>query len=121
VLQGQARKVAAAIRRQAANAHLDPARRKPADEVATYLTNKAPYVDYPTALTQGWPIATGIVEGACRHLIKDRMDITGAEAILKLRALITNGDLEEYWHFHLAQERHHIHEARYQNHTIPAA
>ena len=128
VLEGQARKVAAAIRRQATNAHLDPARRKPADEAATYLTNKAPYLDYPAALTHGWPIATGIVEGACRHLIKDRMDITGArwglagaEAILKLRALITNGDFEEYWHFHLAQERHHVHEARYQNHTIPAA
>jgi hypothetical protein len=128
VLQGQARKVAGAIRRQATNASLDPSRRKPADEAAVYLTNKAPYLDYPTALTQGWPIATGIVEGACRHLIKDRMDITGArwglagaEAILKLRAVIANGDFEEYWRFHLAQERHHVHEARYHNHTIPAA
>ena len=128
VLQGQARKVAGTIRRQATNARLDPSQRKPADEAATYLTNKAPYLDYPTALAQGWPIATGIVEGACRHLIKDRFDITGArwglagaEAILKLRAIIANGDFEEYWHFHLAQEQHHVHQARYQNHTIPAA
>ena len=127
VLQGQARKVAGAIRRQATNARLDPSKRKPADETAVYLTNKAPYLDYPTALTQGWPIATGIVEGACRHLIKDRMDITGArwglagaEAILKLRAIIANGDFDEYWRFHLAQERRHVHEARYHNHTIPA-
>jgi hypothetical protein len=127
VLQGQARKVAGTIRRQATNARLNPSQRKPADEAATYLTNKAPYLDYPTALTQGWPIATGIVEGACRHLVKDRMDITGArwglagaEAILKLRAIIANGDFDEYWHFHLAQERHHVHEARYHNHTIPA-
>ena len=126
VLQGHARKVAGTIRRQATNAGLDPSQRKPADEAATYLTNKAPYLDYPTALTNGWPIATGIVEGACRHLIKDRMDITGArwglagaEAILKLRAIITNGDFPEYWRFHLTQERHHIHEARYHNHTIP--
>ncbi len=128
VLQGQARQVTGAIRRQATNARLGPSQRKPADEAAVYLTNKAPYLDYPTALTQGWPIATGIVEGACRHLIKDRMDITGArwglagaEAILKLRAIKANGDFEEYWRFHLAQERHHVHEARYQNHTIPAA
>jgi len=127
VLQGHARKVAGTIRRQATNARLDPSQRKPADEAATYLTNKAPYLDYPTALTQGWPIATGIVEGACRHLVKDRMDITGArwglagaEAILKLRAIITNGDFDQYWRFHLAQERHHIHQARYHNHTIPA-
>ena len=126
VLQGHARKVAGTIRRQATNAGLDPSQRKPADEAATYLTNKAPDLDYPTALTNGWPIATGIVEGACRHLIKDRMDITGArwglagaEAILKLRAIITNGDFPEYWRFHLTQERHHIHEARYHNHTIP--
>jgi len=128
VLQGQARKVAGTIRRQATNARLDPAQRKPADEAAVYLTNKAPYLDYPTALAQGWPIATGIVEGACRHLVKDRFDITGArwglagaEAILKLRAIIANGDFEEYWHFHLAQERHHVHQARYHNHIIPAA
>jgi hypothetical protein len=127
VLQGHARKVAGQIRRQATNARLGATQRKPADEAAVYLTNKAPYLDYPTALTQGWPIATGIIEGACRHLVKDRMDITGArwglagaEAILKLRAIIINGDFQEYWRFHLAQERHHVHEAHYQNHTIPA-
>ena len=101
MLEGHARKVAGTIRRQATNARLDPARRKPADEAANYLTNKAPYLDYPTALANGWPIATGIVEGACRHLVKDRMDITGArwglagaEAILKLRAIKANGDFE---------------------------
>jgi hypothetical protein len=126
VLQGHARKVAGTIRRQATNTRLDPSQRKPADEAATYLTNKAPYLDYPTALEQGWPIATGIVEGACRHLVKDRFDITGArwglagaEAILKLRAITANGDFHQYWRFHLAQERHHVHEARYHNHTIP--
>ena len=127
VLEGHARKVAGTIRRQATNARLEPTRRKPADEAASYLTNKAPYLDYPTALENGWPIATGLVEGACRHLIKDRMDITGArwglagaEAILKLRALKANRDFEDYWRYHLAQEHHHVHQARYHNHTIPA-
>ena len=127
VLEGHARKVAGSIRRQATNARLPGARRQPADEAANYLTNKTPYLDYPTALRNGWPIATGIVEGACRHLIKDRMDITGArwglagaEAILKLRAIKANGDFEEYWRYHLAQERHHVHEARYHNHAIPS-
>ena len=105
---------------------LHGARRKPADEAAAYLTNKAPYLDYPTALTNGWPIATGIVEGACRHLIKDRMDITGArwglagaEAVLKLRAIKANSDFDAYWRYHLTQERHHVHESRYHNHTVP--
>ena len=127
VLEGHARKVAGTIRRQATAARLDSTARKPADEAANYLTNKSPHLDYPTALTLGWPIATGIVEGACRHLVKDRMDITGArwglagaEAILKLRAIKANGDLDAYWHYHLAQEQHHIHEARYLNQAIPS-
>jgi hypothetical protein len=126
VLEGHATKVAGKIRRTATNRRLDPATRKPADDAANYLTSKAPYLDYPTALASGWPIATGIIEGACRHLVKDRMDITGArwglagaEAILKLRALKANGDLDQYWDYHLAQERHHVHEARYLDHVIP--
>jgi uncharacterized protein UPF0236 len=128
VLAGRARQVAGIIRRKATNARLDPVNRKIAEEAATYLTRKAAYLDYPTALEQGWPIATGIIEGACRHIVKDRMDLTGArwgltgaEAVLKLRAIKTNGDFNEYWHYHLNQERHHIHEARYHNHVIPQA
>jgi hypothetical protein len=114
------------IRRTATNARLQGARRKGADDAANYLTNKAPYLDYPTAVKEGWPIATGIIEGACRHLVKDRMDITGArwglagaEAILKLRAIKANGDFDAYWRFHLTQEHHHVHEARYYNHQLP--
>jgi hypothetical protein len=38
-----------------------------------YLTAKQPYLDYPRALANGWPIATGIIEGACRHIVQDRM------------------------------------------------
>ena len=128
VLEGHATKVAGTIRRTATNSRLQGVNRKPADDAANYLTNKAPYLDYPTALQEGWPIATGIIEGACRHLVKDRMDITGArwglagaEAILKLRALKANGDFDAYWQYHLTQERHHIHKARYLDHAIPAA
>ena len=128
VLNGHARRVAGQIRRKATNARLDPANRKIAEEAATYLTRKAPYLDYPTALEHGWPIATGIIEGACRHIVKDRMDITGArwgltgaEAVLKLRAIKTNGDFDAYWRYHLNQERHHVHEARYHDHLIPKA
>ena len=65
-----------------------------ADECAKYLVNKAAYLDYPTALAAGWPIATGVIEGTCRYLVADRMVFSsrtlarpGAEAVLKLRAL----------------------------------
>ena len=61
-----------------------------------------------------------MIEGACRHLVKDRLDITGArwglagaEAILKLRALITNDYFDQYWTFHLTQEHRRVHASRY--------
>jgi hypothetical protein len=87
-----------------------------------YLTAKQPYLIYRIALTMGWPIATGVIEGACRYLVKDRLAITGArwslpgaEAVLLLRAVITNGDLEAYWKFHLQQDHRRIHTSRYQD------
>lgn len=128
VLEGRAADVAAGIRRRATTARLAKARRKNADACATYLTNKAPYLDYPTALAAGWPIATGIIEGTCRYLVADRMDITGArwsvdgaEAVLKLRAVRSNGDFDEYWTFHIDHERQRVHEARYADGVIPLA
>jgi len=77
VLEGGAIDVAAGIRRRATAEGLSASRRANADTCATYLTNKADYLDYPKALSSGWPIATGIIEGACRHICKDRMDVTG--------------------------------------------
>ncbi len=128
VVEGRARHVAAGIRRRASTLGLSTSERNNADACANYLTNKAAYLDYPTALKAGWPIATGVIEGACRHLVKDRMDITGArwsvegaEAVLKLRALRCNGDFDTYWQFHLAQERRRVHQARYAHGVIPLA
>jgi len=128
VLNGQASLTAAAIRRTATRRGLEPAARVNADRCADYLLNKKRYLDYPTALTEGWPIATGVIEGACRHLICDRLDITGArwshtgaEAILKLRAIHSNGDFDNYWNHHLTREHQRTHLTRYADQTIPAA
>jgi hypothetical protein len=128
VLEGRAGLVAAAIKRKATTLGLEPNKRKNADICAAYLLAKAPYLDYPNALARGWPIATGVIEGAVRHVVKDRMDVTGArwglkgaEAVLKLRALRTNDDWTDYWRFHLAQERGRVHESRYFNSVLPMA
>jgi hypothetical protein len=128
VLEGRAREVASGIRRRATAERLATSKRKKADEAARYLKNKAPYLDYPTALASGWPIATGIIEGAVRHVVRDRMDVTGArwsvegaEAVLKLRAVRANGDFDDYWRFHLDHERQRIHKSRYDNGIIPLA
>ena len=128
VLNGQSSIVAASIRRKATCLGLDPRARANADTCANYLLTKRDHLDYRHALEHGWPIATGVIEGACRHLVKDRLDLTGArwglhgaEAILKLRALRSNGDFEDYWKFHLHQEQHRTHDTRYANATIPTA
>jgi hypothetical protein len=128
ILHGKAPQVAAGIRRRATTYGYSPAERAGADEAARYLDNKKDCLGYATALTKGWPIATGIIEGACRHIVKDRMDITGArwglegaEAILKLRAIIANGDFEDYWRFHLRREHERIHHAKYRETYVLAA
>jgi hypothetical protein len=87
-----------------------------------YLDSKQPYLDYPRALANGWPIATGVIEGACRHLVADRMGITGArwglqgaQAILWLRAIAASGDHDAYWDYHIQQEHQRNHLSRYKN------
>ena len=88
----------------------------------SYLQAKQPFMDYPRALANGWPIATGVIEGACRHLVQDRMGITGArwsldgaQAMLWLRAIAASGDHDAYWAWHITQERQRNHLSRYQD------
>lgn len=126
VLAGRAAGVAADIRERADYNGYNAKERKGADTAANYLDAKAPYLTYGHALAMGWPIATGIVEGAARHLVRDRMDLTGArwgldgaEAILLLRAVITNGDFNDYWAYHLEQERHRNHHSKYAGERAP--
>jgi hypothetical protein len=81
---------------------------------------------YEAALRDGLPIATGVIEGACRYLVKDRMDrtgarwsLTGAEAVLRLRAIKASGDFDAYWQFHLAEDHRRNHASRYEDANIP--
>jgi len=117
VLQGQVQTVARGMRLSATFRGLSDKKREAVDTCADYLSNRWSFLQYDLFLEQGFPIATGVIEGACRHLVKDRMDLTGArwrlqsaEAVLKLRSLRSSGDFEEYWRFHKQQEleRHHL-------------
>ena len=121
ILAGHSQDVVTVLERQATVAGLTVGQRKGVDACIGYLAAKQAWLGYDVALDQGWPIATGIVEGACRHLIGDRLDITGArwglagaEAVLKLRAVSSNGDFDDYFDFHVEQERQRVHQARYQ-------
>lgn len=124
VLQGRARDTAVGLRRAATRKQLGQGEREPVDKAADYIENNQQRLQYDQALEQGLPIATGVIEGACRHLVKDRMDITGArwglqraEAILKLRSLKISGDLPSYLVFHFEQE----HKRNYPGPPIPVA
>jgi hypothetical protein len=112
---GDSARAATEISAEADAAGLPGSRRHGADAAIRYLNGKHEYLRYDQALEKGWPIATGIIEGACRHLIADRLDISGArwgldgaEAILTLRAVISNGDFHEYWRFHLEREHQRL-------------
>jgi hypothetical protein len=122
VLAGHVEDATAVIDAQATAVGLARDRRGGVDACIRYLRGNAAFLRYDQALASGWPIATGVIEGACRHLVGDRLDITGArwglpgaEAVLTLRAVVTNGDFDAYWRFHLAQEHRRVHQTRYQD------
>ncbi len=127
ILRGKAGYVAGGMRRSATLRDLVSAERKPVDVCANYLLTYAPYLKYDRYLARGFPIATGVIEGACRHLVKDRMELTGArwslagaEAVLRLRALRSSHDFDEYWTFHEAQEYERNHRSLYAGGDVPS-
>lgn len=107
------------------NAVRDPAlsdsQRRVLNTTIGYYQRNLPYMRYDLYLAQGWPIATGVVEGACGHLVKDRMEQSamrwtpsGAQAVLDLRAVRINDDWDEYQRF----RRHCQHQRLYHNRPI---
>jgi hypothetical protein len=122
LLEGKATLVGAAVRRSATKRGLKAKDRKAVDDCADYLVDYAQFMRYDICLARGLPIATGVIEGACRHLVKDRMDLTGArwgleraEAVLQVRALRASGDFDAYWDFHERQEYLRNHAAKFLN------
>lgn len=122
ILAGHSRDVAADITARAA---ADPP--KPGGEneknirkATHYLQAMEPFLSYPEALAKGWPIATGIIEGACRHIIGDRLGITGArwglpgaQAMLWMRAIAASSDLDPYWNWHITREHQRNHLSKF--------
>ena len=127
ILRGKSSGVAAGMRRSATLQKLAAGKREAVDRCANYLLKYRPYLRYGVCLEKGFPIATGVIEGACRHLVKDRMDLTGArwslrgaEAVLRLRALRSCGDFDEYWEFHESLARQRNHASKYANNSPPS-
>jgi hypothetical protein len=115
VLRGEVSQVIKGLRQSATKRGVTGAKRRTLEKIAKYLRRNRPYMKYDAYLRQGLPIASGCVEGACKNLIKDRLErsgmrwsLPGAEAMIQLRSLYLSGDLDDYWDFHLEQEHRRL-------------
>jgi hypothetical protein len=109
VLQGKAEQVVADLRK--AGAELRGAKATRLRKLCAFLANNLHRMHYGRYLRAGYPIATGVIEGACRHVIKDRMEragmrwkVPGAEAMLELRTVETNGDWAAFQRYRIDAE-----------------
>lgn len=103
---------------------LKPHQQKALDKTIIYFENHRHMMDYATYLENGYPIATGVVEGTCGSLVKDRMEhsgmrwsIAGAQVILAQRAVVKNGDWDDFWNYFIDQERERLYPIVYERAT----
>ncbi len=82
-----------------------------------YFSNNRHRMQYADYLAKGYPIGSGVAEGACRHLVKDRMNgagmhwrLTGARTMLKTRALYLNGEWDEFVEYRIQQEQQSLYQ-----------
>jgi len=103
LLEGRVGHVIGGLRQRLTKHQLTGTRRKTLDSVITYLENNREHMRYDDYLKAGYPIGSGVAEGACRHLVKDRMEqtgmrwtVSGAQAMLDLRATYLNDQWEDF-------------------------
>lgn len=111
VLEGDAGRVIGGLRQMGTKHELCGAKQGHLKRLCEYLESNLHRMRYDEYLRAGYPIATGVIEGACRHVIKDRMERTGmrwkvpgAQAMLQLRIIDTNGDWSEFQSHRIEQE-----------------
>jgi hypothetical protein len=117
LLQGRVGYVISGLRKRLRTARLSRQRRGAVRSATEYLANNRQHMRYDEYLRAGYPIGSGVAEGACRHLVKDRMEqtgmrwtVAGAQAMLHVRALYLNGQWEEYLAFRVEQEQARLYE-----------
>ena len=111
LLDGKVGLVIGGLRQSLTKRKLRGSRRKTVREVIGYFDRNRGRMRYDEYLAAGYPIGSGVIEGACRHLVKDRMERAGmrwhpdgAQAMLDLRAMYLNGEWEAFWDYHVEQE-----------------
>lgn len=119
ILQGESQKVVAGLRQMATKRRLKGKALKKIVTVCGYFTKHAGRMHYDEYLAAGYPIATGVIEGACRHLVKDRMErsgmrwrLAGAQSMLHVRAVYQSTYWDQFHHDRATQEQASIHPNR---------
>jgi len=112
ILRGEVSQVVKGLRQMATKRKLKGQRRETVFNVAAYYYRNRSRMRYDFYLRSGYPIASGSVEGACKNLVKDRMERSGmrwtppmAEAMLQLRAVYLSDHFEEYWRYHVDEDQ----------------
>lgn len=120
ILRGEVASVIRGLRRMGTDHGLTGAKKKTLTRICRYLEKNRDRMRFGEYLAAGYPIATGVIEGACRHLVKDRMErsgmrwtIAGAQAMLQVRAIHVNGDWNDYQNFRIAKEQKALHPLRF--------
>jgi hypothetical protein len=116
ILEGRSGQVVKGLKQSITKRRLTGQKKKTLLSVSGYLRRNRSRMRYDEYLAKGWPIASGAVEGACKNVIKDRMERSGmrwsedgAEAMVKLRATYLSGDFEKFWAFHVRAEQERLH------------
>jgi hypothetical protein len=111
VLRGEVVGVVQGLRRMGTRWGLTGSKKRTLAQVCAYLVKNRARLHYDEYLAKGYPIASGVIEGACRHLVKDRMERAGmhwtpvgAQAMLDLRSTYINGDWDEYQSYRIERE-----------------
>ena len=108
MLEGKIGHVIGGLKQMNTKGNLSKRRREQLSKVIVYLENNRQFMKYDEYLAQGYPIGSGVVEGACRHLVKDRMEgtgmrwrVAGAQSMLDLRAVFLNDDWDVFQHYRI--------------------
>lgn len=119
ILQGDVQGVIAGLRRMATQRRLAGQKRKEITVICGYFKNNAHRMRYDQCLREGYPIATGVIEGACRHLVKDRMErsgmrwrLDGAQAMLNVRAVWQSSYWDDFHASRIEHEQARLHSHR---------
>ena len=119
VLEGKVETVIRTLRRLGKERGLSGTKKKALARIGGYLSKNRPRMQYDVYLRAGYPIASGVIEGACRHLIKDRMEragmhwtLTGAQAMLNVRSVWIGNQWQEFQKVRIERERERLYPHR---------